>query len=51
MGKEKNIEMTMRVRTLPTHAFHPNAFIMASHRQGYIAMPNRAKTMNANNAR
>lgn len=28
-----------KCKVLPTHAYHPNAALLAARRQGYVAMP------------
>lgn len=39
MGNYINFENLCRNKALPTHAYHPNAALMAARRQAYIAVP------------
>ncbi len=40
MGNYSNSDdMMLKYRVLPSHAYHPNAALLAARRQGYIAMP------------
>lgn len=43
MGNNRNSTMMFKCRVLPTHAYHPNAALLAARRQGYVAMPEFAK--------
>lgn len=39
MGNYSNFEAMLKCKVLPTHAYHPNAALLAVRRQGYVATP------------
>mgnify|MGYP001777539975 CR=1 FL=1 len=43
MGNYSNSEMMLKSKVLPTHAYHPNAALLAARRPGYVAMPECTK--------
>ena len=43
MGNYSNFETMFKCKVLPTHAYHPNAALLAARKAGYVAMPECAK--------